>query len=125
MKITQRQEYHRESFVGYFPVLQQIAALLCSKVTLFERTKKNDTEKGYQVKTDTKESKGLLIAYLTRFPLFSYKRHAVVGFNRMHELVLCQNYKSTASAIELQSLKESMSSDNNSFTWDHLEDLAL
>jgi len=60
MKITQRQEYHRESFVGlsYFPVLQQIAALLCSKVTLFERTKKNDTEIGYQVKTDTKESKG-------------------------------------------------------------------
>jgi hypothetical protein len=75
MVLTQRQEYSKDSYVGksYLPVLQTIADCLSTKVTSIERVKASYTERAYQVKTDKKDSKGLLLQYLDKYPLFSSK----------------------------------------------------
>lgn len=82
-RLSQRQEYHRESPIGtnYFNILSYIATTFKAVCKPFERThfKNKGTEvsyieKGYLVTVKSLESRLLLIDYFTHYPLLSSKR---------------------------------------------------
>lgn len=80
-RLSQRQEYHRESSTGisYLNILTTIATAFLIKPTLYERerinpkTNKTYSEKGYLVTVKGLESRIALINYFTKFPLLSSK----------------------------------------------------
>lgn len=83
-RLSQRQEYHRESSTGisYLNILTTIATAFLIKPTLYERERVNpktnqtysaSQEKGYLVTVKGLESRIALINYFTKFPLLSSK----------------------------------------------------
>ena len=75
-RISQRQNYHRESELGtsYLPVLTEIAKQFKTKVTSFERNrvikKNNYIELGYLVTVSSLSSRIELINYFSKFLTF-------------------------------------------------------
>src|SRR5713226_1046382 len=92
MRLSQRQMYHRESFVGssyyYMKRAHTIASFLFASLKAKERThtfsevthphNKSYIEYVYLIRTENFLSKYITLSYLIKFPLLSYKYTSVI-----------------------------------------------
>lgn len=110
MRISQRQNYHRESFVGtsYLFIMTAISIFLGSYVEHIERDRGDFIEQAYQVRTSTFVSKYILISYLFKFPMFSYKYKAIFVFSNLIKATLNKNYRNSDGLSVMAALKKEM-----------------
>lgn len=77
---SQRQDYHRESAMGksYFNLMSKISNFLAVPLRSRNRIRKNNIEENsYEVRSGSYLSNYIILSYLLRYPLFSYKFRAV------------------------------------------------
>jgi len=80
MRVKQRQNSHRSSLVGisYLNILSRITTLLSVNLQSHYRIRKNHfQEYSYKVRSGNYISNYIILSYLLKFPLFSYKYRAV------------------------------------------------
>jgi len=111
MRISQRQNYHRENpiAISYFNIMSQIATFL--SVPLRKRyrlRKKNLQENSYEVRSGSDISNYIILSYLLKFPLFSYKFRAVPVQIELLQLSVNKNYKLPTGLNHLNKLKIKM-----------------
>jgi hypothetical protein len=110
MRISQRQDYHRESFVGtsYLFIMTAISMFLGSYVEHINRERGNYMELAYLVRTNSFYSKYILISYLFKFPMFSYKYKATFVFSNLIQSTLNKDYRNSAGLSVMSALKKEM-----------------
>jgi hypothetical protein len=110
MRISQRQNYHRESFVGtsYLFIMTAISIFLGSYVEHIERDRGDYIELAYQVRTNSFISKYILISYLLKFPMFSYKYKATFVFSNLIKSTLNKDYRNSEGLSAMSALKKEM-----------------
>jgi len=76
MRVSQRPNYHRSSLVGisYLNIMSRIATFLSVTLRSRHRIRKNHfQEYSYEVRSGNYISNYIILSYLLKFPLFSYK----------------------------------------------------
>lgn len=125
-RLSQRQNYYTFSSLGisYLSVLTEIATLLSTKVTSFERNrfnkKSNYIEKGYLITVKSILARNNLIDYFSKYPLLSSKRLDYNDWLKAHKLIISKTYKDIEGTAKLIELKNSMNTKRYYFNWDHL-----
>ena len=130
MRLSQRMYYHKnlegnKSDNCYLPVMEEIREFLdISKIRNIKRIKGDyKIEKGYEIRTDRKESRIILINYLTKFPLYSSKYLDYLDWVQIIELQNRFRYK--AKPIDYNNtiidIKGNMNSLRKKFNWKHLD----
>ena len=100
MRLSQRQMYHRESFIGssYYLIMYTIASFLGASLKGKERKhvfsdnskNKNYIEYVYLIRTENFISKYILISYLIKYPLLSYKYPSIDVFRELLQISLAR-----------------------------------
>ena len=122
MRLSQRQLYHRESFIGtsYYYVMFTIASFIggslkgksrkhiikASPVTsCISGYNTNYIENVYLIRTENFISKYILISYLIKFPLLSYKYSSIGVFISLLRISLGKKEGIKETELELITLK--------------------
>ena len=108
MRISQRQDYHRESAMGnsYFNLMSKISKLLSVPLRSRTRVRKNNyVENSYEVRSGSYLSNYIILSYLLRYPLFSYKYRAVPIQIELLQLSKNKKYKLSTGLDLLNELK--------------------
>lgn len=105
MRISQRQEYHRDS-LSYFNIMSEISSFLSVPLRKRVRDRKSYIEKSYEVRTGSYLSNYIMLNYLLKYPLFSYKYSAIPIFIELLQLSKNRNYKLDSGLYRLKILKE-------------------
>jgi hypothetical protein len=108
MRISQRQTYHRDNPIGksYFSIMSQIANFLSVPLRKRHRLRnKNLQENSYEVRSGSYISNYIILSYLLKFPLFSYKFRAVPVQIELLQLSINKNYKLPTGEDHLNELK--------------------
>lgn len=127
MGISQRQIYHRISqgdnySSSYLPIMEEIKNFLkVSRLKEINRTRDNFNEKGYRIRTDKKESRTILIDYLSKYPLFSSKYLDYLDWVKIHKISTEKKYKTAEYIKLLFYLKKNMNTLRIEFNWKHLD----
>lgn len=125
LRISQKQTYTRkldsslnESNLQF---MDKIAKSLNTNVTSIVRDKSNYTEKAYEVRTDTIDSRLQLFNYLNNYPLFGYKYYSQIYLYKIHNLVIEKEYKTFDGKNKLLEYSNLMKYDTTKDnTWEHL-----
>lgn len=122
MRFSQRQKYHRASFVGssYFVIMLTISSFLAASLKSKSRNhlvesgtgSKTFIEHVYLIRTENFRSKYILISYLNKFPLLSYKYNAISVFRDLLAISLAKKEGIKETEEELSILKSRMQTDN-------------
>jgi hypothetical protein len=124
MRLTQRQEYHRDTPLGtsYASIISLIADFFGVSMLAYERVRQGrKTESGYSVHVKSLSSRLVLINYLDIHPLFSSKRLDYNDWLKAHYLVTDKGHKTLVGTSQLASLKASMNDKRTEFDWSHLD----
>ena len=87
-------------------------------VNEIKRTKEKYVELAYEVRTSKKSSSGKLIAYLSKYPLFSYKYQDFLSWSEIHKIRLSKSYKTLDGTTKLILLKNSINTLRTQYNWD-------
>ena len=126
MRITQKRVYGKicndicEKNSNYH-IMNLIREFLDVKsVNEIKRIQKQYLELSYEIRTSKKSSNEKLIAYLSKYPLFSSKHQDYLSWCEIHKIRLSKSYKTINGTNNLISLKNSMNTLRTQFNWDSL-----
>ena len=126
MRITQKRVYGKncndicEKNSNYH-IMNLIREFLDVKsVNEIKRIQKQYLELSYEIRTSKKSSNEKLIAYLSKYPLFSYKHQDYLSWCEIHKIRLSKSYKTINGTNNLISLKNSMNTLRTQYNWDSL-----
>jgi len=114
MRISQKRLYKLNSDLpedknSNLKIMKKIQEFLKVKnVNEIKRSKESYLELAFEVRTTKKESCGILIDYLTTYPLFSSKYQDFLDWEKAHQIRLSKSYKSIEGTSKLIALKNSM-----------------
>lgn len=86
-------------------------------------TIKTFVEVVYVVRTSKKSSSEKLIAYLFKYPLFSYKHQNLLSWSEIHKIRLSKSYKTIEGTNQWIFIKNSMNTLRTQYNWDSLNRL--
>ena len=75
--------------------MKDIASFLKTEVAIKERDRKDTVEKIYEIRTHKLESKLQLFDYLSNYPMFGYKYFGQIYLNKIHDLFLNNEHKTS------------------------------
>lgn len=126
MRITQKRVYGKncndicEKNSNYH-IMNLIREFLDVKsVNEIKRIQKQYLELSYEIRTSKKSSNEKLIAYLSKYPLFSSKHQDSLSWCEIHKIRLSKSYKTINGTNNLISLKNSMNTLRTQYNWDSL-----
>ena len=105
MRISQRQVYHRNN-LSYFSIMSKISKFLSVPLRSRERKRINYLERSFEVRSGSYISNYIMLSYLLKYPLFSYKYRAVPVQIELLQLSKSKEYKLDSGLTKLLSLKE-------------------
>lgn len=108
LRITQRQQYHRASWLGtsYLVIMTMIAELFSTTVTLIDRTHRNGfRELAFLVRTAKFESNYAMLSYLSHYPLLTYKYRCPDIYASVLQLSFTKAHKTADGNAMLTDLK--------------------
>lgn len=105
MRISQRQIYHRDN-LSYLPIMSKISKFLSVPLRKSDRKRINYIERSYEVRSGSYISNYIILSYLLKYPLFSYKFKAVPVQIVLLQLSKSKEYKLDSGITKLLSLKE-------------------
>ena len=126
MRISQKTVYSKNSNLlngnnSNIHIMENIREFLDIKsVNVIKRTKDKYVELAYEVRTSKKSSSKKLIAYLSKYPLFSSKHQDFLSWSEIHNIRLSKSYKTIDGTTKLILLKNSMNSLITQYNWDSL-----
>ena len=126
MRISQKAVYSKNSNLlnennSNKHIMENIRQFLDVKpVNEIKRTKEKYVELAYEVRTSKKSSSGILIAYLSKYPLFSSKHQDFLSWGEIHKIRLSKSYKTLDGTTKLILLKNSMNTLRTQYNWDCL-----
>lgn len=126
MRISQKAVYSKNSNLSNennsnIHIMEKIREFLDVKsVSEIKRTKEKYVELAYEVRTSKKSSSEKLIAYLSKYPLFSCKHQDFLSWSEIHKIRLSKSYKTLGGTTKLILLKNSMNTLRTQFNWDSL-----
>lgn len=126
MRISQKTVYSKKSNLSNgnnsnIHIMEKIREFLDVKsVSEIKRTKEKYVELAYEVRTSKKSSSEKLIAYLSRYPLFSSKHQDFLSWSEIHKIRLSKSYKTLDGTTKLILLKNSMNTLRTQYNWDSL-----
>ena len=102
-------------------IMEKIREFLDVKsVNEIKRTRETFVEVTYEVRTSKKNSSEKLIAYLSKYPLFSSKHQDFLSWCEIHKIRLSKSYQTIEGTNQLILLKNSMNTLRTHFNWDSL-----
>ena len=128
MRISQKTVYGKRSNPPFlnennynYHIMEIIREFLDVKsVNVIKRTKEQYVELSYEVRTSKKSSSEKLIAYLSKYPLFSSKHQDFLSWSEVHKIRLSKSYKTLYGTNKLILLKNSMNTLRTQYNWDSL-----
>jgi len=124
LRLSQRQMYTRkvnsQISESNLNIMARIGYMLNTKVIEIERNRNEYLEKAYLIRTDKIESKDLMFAYLNKYPLFGYKRFALLNLEKIHELVRSKEHKTMKGKLKLIEYTSYMKYNSSIHKWEHL-----
>lgn len=124
MRISQKAVYSKNSNHennSNKHIMEKIREFLDVKsVSDIKRTKEKYVELAYEVRTSKKSSSEKLIAYLSKYPLFSSKHQDFLSWSEIHKIRLSKSYKTLDGTTKLILLKNSMNTLRTQYNWDSL-----
>ena len=126
MGISQKTVYSKNSNLlngnnSNIHIMEKIREFLDVKsVSVIKTTKEKYVELAYEVRTSKKSSSEKLIAYLSKYPLFSSKHQDFLSWSVIHKIRLSKSYKTLEGTTKLILLKNSMNTLRTQFNWDSL-----
>ena len=108
----QRQQYHRTSFVGktYYPIMSKISNFISVPIGFIDRVHSNGIrELGYVVISQNYLSNYIILSYLLKYPLLTYKFSQVPVLLELLKLSQSNLHKNDKGIILLNHLKQMMS----------------
>nr|YP_010317363.1 hypothetical protein MRV96_mgp08 [Ciborinia camelliae]UNB14688.1 hypothetical protein [Ciborinia camelliae] len=126
MRISQKAVYGKKSNLfnedySNKHIMEKIREFLDVKsVNEIKRTKEEFVELAYEVRTSKKSSSEKLIAYLSKYPLFSSKHQDFLSWGEIHKIRLFKLYKTLDGTKRLILLKNSMNTLRTQYNWDSL-----
>jgi hypothetical protein len=125
LRLSQRQYYHRDSFVGksYIYIMNKFANFISVPLRTINRIKKSGyTELAFEVRSGSYLSKYIILSYLTQYPLLSYKFIHIPIQISLFKLANAKLYHSIEGLKFLKINKEKISNYISSEHWNHLND---
>lgn len=114
-EISQRQfDISGESL---YNIMENIAIFLKSFV---KETKKNTSNPQFRVRSSSLSSNKLLIAYLTKYPLFSSKYLDYIDWYNIVQMMEKGEHLTKNGKLTIKLLKSKMNNNRIDFNWDHL-----
>jgi len=129
MRISQKAEYSKNSNLlnesnSNKHIMEKIREFLDVKsVNEIKRTKEKYVELAYEVRTSKKSSSEKVIAYLSKYPLFSSKHQDFLSWSEIHKIRLSKSYKTLEGTNQLILQKNSMNTLRTQYNWDSLNRL--
>lgn len=126
MRISQKAVYGKKSNLfnedySNKHIMEQIREFLDVKsVNEIKRTREEFVELAYEVRTSKKSSSEKLIAYLSKYPLFSSKHQDFLSWGEIHKIRLSKLHKTLDGTKRLILLKNSMNTLRTQYNWDSL-----
>lgn len=107
MRLSQRQSYHRDSFTGtsYYHIMLIIASFIGGSLKGKARKHVSYIENVYLIRTENFISKYIIISYLIRFPLLTYKYKSISIFISLLRISLDKKEGIKETELELTTLK--------------------
>lgn len=108
MRLSQRQQYHRPSVFGtsYFNIMKLIADFFSVTMLIIDRVRPGlKQELGYLVRSGSYISNYIMISYLLKYPLFTYKYNNPEVYAKLLQLSLSKAHKTTDGDKLLRELK--------------------
>lgn len=119
LRIEQRKEDPKTG-ISYLDVMTSIAIGL--GVTLNNSIHNTNIEY-FLISASSTKSRGVIVNYLTQFPLLSSKRLNYLDWLTCHYLILSRNHTTQEGRDQALKLKSSMNSQRTYFNWDHLANI--
>jgi len=123
LRLSQRQFYHRDSFVGksYFFIMTKIANLLLVPLRYLDRSRKSGhRELAFEVRSGSYVANYIILSYLIQYPLFSYKYSIIPVQLDLLRFSVSKQHKSVEGLQQLKTLKDNMNSYSASLHWAHI-----
>lgn len=126
MRISQKAVYSKKSNLlnesnSNKHIMEKIREFLDVKsVNEIKRIKEKYVELAYEVRTSKKSSSEKLIAYLSKYPLFSSKHQDFLSWCEIHKIRLSKSYKTPDGTNQLILQKNSMNTLRTQYNWDSL-----
>ena len=123
MRLTQRRNYHKCSTDtnSYLNIMTAIATLFNRKVKLIDRKRENYIELGYEIRTNKNNSNKVVIAYFSKYQLFSSKYLNYKNWVQVHNLIMSKEYKTISGSEKIKVLKANHNTNRTTWSWNHLE----
>jgi hypothetical protein len=106
--------------VSYLEIMTSIANAL--GVTL-NNSIHNDNIEYFLISASSTKSRGIIVSYFTKFPLFSSKRLNYLDWLSCHNLIISKNHLTQEGREIALKLKLGMNNKRTYFNWDHLSTL--
>ena len=116
LRLSQRKLYHRDSLVGksYFHIMNKISEFLSVPIRFINRKSKL----GFEVRSGSYIANYIILSYLIKYPLFSYKYVNVPVQIDLLQLSLSKTYRTVEGLKFLTDLKIKMDFYSSSSHWD-------